>query len=224
MLGQHAEAEEHFAAALALFDSDPGLTDEARKAEKDHTAVYRAINALDLGLTDALDRLNDVLGPLESAADELGQMKTREYHHHLLLRTCWQRGDMAAVWEAYLRQRAKWPRCPQHPWMTIDMYRGLLLWNEGDDEAQAYFERAVDGVAAIPHGAILDLIAAMFATVAACCFSGGDWGARAEALLVGVEAAIPDTAAAVAELRSVLADPVPERINEALGVLPFNYH
>jgi hypothetical protein len=239
MRGEHAQAEDRFLDALALFERAP-LGEQERAGERDQTSVYRAINALDA--TDSsvpgfsgevlLSSLRAVLGPIEQAAAELAEVGplVRPYHHHLLLRVLGHAEGLDEARRAYLEARTRWEWGNTHPWELIALYRALLLWEAGGEdeasEAHRCFHRAVTIALDGAHGATLALIGGMIATVAWCCTEDESFASVAEGALATVEATLPEAAPMVGALRAVLAEPQGERagnVDRALMVLSFNY-
>jgi hypothetical protein len=227
--GRRDEADEAFAGALALY-AQADLSPARRAREADQTGSYRAINALDAGRPDALERVEAVLGPLVAAAGRLaGEAEPGEaYHYHLLLRTLWFRPDQAAARAAYLAGKEQYLWGRRHPWPLIACYRGLLVWQRGDPADAELVEHCFAGALAAAlaehHGLTLGLIGGMVAAVARCCDPDFGVAGMAEAVLARCKARLPETARAVEVLENILAAPDPSRINEALSALPFYYH
>lgn len=250
MLGEASLAERDFSEALEIFQQacEQGLLNEEEWArERDQTGIYRAINALDGALPDALQRVEDIVGPLAQAAGDLASDDSleKQYRHYLLVRTLYLLGDSVAEARAvYLNQQAQWRAgAPQHPWPLIHLYRGLLLWESDDDSEEAieatlsWFSRAIVTAALEVHGATVKLIGAMIATVTACCFADAtemDEQATEDAFdesypsiarkLLDKARGLPAAARAIETLERILANPDPSAIADALAALPFNYH
>jgi hypothetical protein len=233
-----AAADHHFAKALALFDQAP-LDDSSRAGERDQTGIYRAINAISGFMDSRYELVESVLGPLDeklvveiATSPDIGG----QYRHHLLLRLLLEDIEpdgtpnprTAALRESYIDVRERWfAGHPQHPWQLIDMYRGLLLWeNDSDEFVQASvtcFDRAIATVRLAEQGATIRLTGGMIATVAACCFDGS-YSEQAGNLLDSIITELPASSATIGALRTVLNDPRPDLIQTAINLLPFNYH
>jgi tetratricopeptide (TPR) repeat protein len=228
MQGRHDDAELTFRESLSLYEK-ADLSAKARAAEKDQTACYRAINALDAGHATAIERVEEVLGPLTTAAANLGADGTgvAAYHHHLLLRTLWFRPDLIDTRSAYLATRPSWQTGIRHPWPLIDCYRALLLWKGGENEhadAEELLVRAIQNTQDSEHGVTLTLIGAMIVTVFQCANPNDVTDGIARKLLDQCRSGLPAAAQAVETLQAILDTPDADSIDMALAALPFNYH
>ncbi len=109
----------------------------------------------------------------------------------------------------------------------IELYRALLLYATGDDEAScSCFSRALD---LAQGGATLQLIRATIGTIAHYCFDHNFLKSGIHESLervAGELAGIPAAERAVEMLRSIVDSPTiaAYNIEDALAVLPFNYH
>jgi hypothetical protein len=74
------------------------------------------------------------------------------------------------------------------------------------------------------HGATLNLVGGMIATVAFCLIDDREFAGKAEACLRQVREKLPAAVYSVDKLIDITTNPDPKRVNEALAVLPFNYH
>ncbi len=229
MQGEAVSAERCFGDALTLL-RQADLPEDKRSGEVAQTSIYRAINALDASSADAMALVEAAIGPLPLAAMECARGIDRPYRHHLLLRCVHYRPDHALVVEArqrYLAEIDHWVSGASHPWPLIGLYRGLLLGrgNPANERARACFDEAITCAGSGLHGATLQLMAAMIATVGACILSDSQsMAARGLNLLDSVERRLPGAAGAITTLRSVLAASEPRKTEIALGALPFNYH
>ncbi len=228
--GQYSKADATFRKALKALDYAAEL-DPALLGDSDQTKVYRAINSMDGQLESAREDLLAVLGhDLNLAVQELAGSKefSRLYHHHLLLRALYFMEGCEKEIMYYLDQRSSWEIGEQHPWQFIEMYRGLLLWEleteETDQAAHKHFDRAVSLCEHATHGPTLQLIGGMIATVASCCFDQPSWSNSARLLLEKGCRELPRARSLSSLLLDILADPQPAKINDALFVMPFNYH
>ncbi len=226
MQADHEEARAAFDHALALM-TQADLPGDVRKAEWLQTAIYRAINAIDSRSPDAGHLVEEIFD--KTPWDE--QASKDQFIHHLWLR-------YLHAWPEFSEQRTQYAEAidgdlyPWHPWELIGLYRGLFLAECGRrEDALNWLTAAIDVALAPPHGATLRLIAALIAT--AGFHATGDAGLRerASGILVTsdrcprrVEEELPATAFAVETLAALLdTPPDSSRVNEALGVLRFNY-
>ena len=235
MLGDHDAAAASFAVALAEFE-EANVPEESRDSEWDQTAVYRALDALDDRPDDARWAVEEVLGDLRQAVDDLAQASptTAEYHHHLLLRSLEFLGDEAAspLQDAYLDHHDAWKQGDQHPWELIALYRAILCWRAGRHEAaQQWFDQAIDVAFADRHGLTLQLIGGMIATAAHWCYPEGldgeahTYEQRARRALQEVSSKLPNAASACEALLDILDDPAAtDDIRDILSLLPLIYH
>jgi len=242
--GRHEEADEAFAAALALIDEDPGLGAAPRAREREREACWRAMNALDGQLPDDLARLTAALGhtpaesavPLATASGEAAEADRAK--HHLLLRSLWFHGADEKAEDAYLEAYDAWGELPaQHPGMLTGAYRALLLWRDDSTEeaVAASFRECLVGAADEGRGPLQRLTAAAVAMVAWACVADEIFHSLAETELTAAEAAGEGYAAAAKELRTALAgiDALPEDadpeaieviVDRALNALPGSWH
>lgn len=226
MLGRYQEAEEHFVEALERFAA-ADVQEDIREQERDQTAVYRAINALDGTLAGAVASVEAVLGAPVEAARRLAGSLSKPYHHHLLLRAGYHMPEVFAEAMAVVRSLAEqWRTADQHPWELICCYRGLLM-RDGTEEGQAramrWFQRGVDMIERGGH--TINMIRGMIMAVAACCGCAPvEWREDGKRKLEHVVAGMPSAAPFAKRLAEIFDQPSPERIDEALTVLPFNYH
>lgn len=229
MQGRHAQAEACFCRALECF-AHSGADEKERKRNCEKTAIYRAISAMDAGDDAALTRVEAALGSISGAARLLSVLQGSRsfYQHHLLLRTLHKFPDQTeAACRRYLQNRSSWFKgAPQHPWPLINMYRGLLLIDNGDEEAaRQSFDRAMKGCGLSGHGATIKLIGAMIACVAWCCCGDRKYKAAAQEFMDAARRTLPGAARNLEILRRILAnEPVRRHVDTALSALPFNYH
>jgi len=219
------DAAQWFDKALQYFEQLPEGSD--RVGEMDQTSVYRAFNALDAGFANVGTLVEAVTGTLEQAARRyaIEGSVADQYHHHLMLRYLHDGGDtVKGARAAYLAQLPNWrDRWPQHPWPLIHFYRGLLLWSDKAGDSGKWFDSALELVTLPQHGITLRLIGAMIATTAACCHATPGYKATARQFLAEVGPQLPAAQSILATLEDILQQPAPEKINQALTALPFNY-
>ena len=236
MAGERIEADASFAAALAEFEKQR-VAGDALAGETDQTTVYRAINAMDADCDGFQEAFELLLGATDSAVDSLATagFMTRQYHHHLLVRALWFRGELGEARRRYLSSHREWQDGLQHPWELIDLYRALLAFHEHADPdagaviAKEWFDRGIEIAEDGVHGATLLLISAIIAAVADCCIDAEyrDGKKYGEHALTTMKRACEEVPAATPILRRVeiiLQSPSPDRVNELLTLLPFNYH
>jgi hypothetical protein len=227
LLGRYPEADAAFFEALACYQrADISSEDRARHCRQ--SGYYRAIAALDAGSPEAQHLVEEVTGPLDEAIKRSAAAagSAASYHQHLLVRCLWLRPDLSALRQAYLNEQPVWCSGDRHPWPLIDCYRALLLNSAGGDQedVKALFVRAINGIAAERHGAVLHLVGGMIATVASCLIDDPSASELAHRLIARAEAHLPAAAGPVELLRAVLDRPGLERVAEALSALPFYYH
>lgn len=227
--GQYRQADDSFQEAIrVLRQADPGEYDI--ESEVEQTRIYRAINAQDGSFDNAAKQACDVLRDFRQAIDHLAEDGTirSQYRHHLLVRSLWMLNDMDPWIDLYLSHRSNWQTGDQHPWELIAMYRALLLWDRGSEEFQQHTEKWFDVALEIcrsaSHGATVQLIGAMIAAVASCCMDDPDLIQIGRGLLNNVQPKLPHASGAGARLHTILEAPSPLCIQEALSILPFNYH
>ena len=230
LTGQYLKSERCFAEAFTLLENavayEPGLS-----GDMDQSRVYRAINAMDGGFDEAVERLTNALGTItpQSAAEIAKSASIAEqYHHHLLVRSFWILKGQEPVVNSYIEHRHHWKTNPNHPWELINCYRALLLWESDDEslsaESSEWFDKAIEITQLEEHGATMRLIGAMIATSAACCLDDGQYIETAGKLITEAESKLPAAVQATAVLRGIIDNPDPEHIDKALAALPFNYH
>lgn len=226
--GDAAGADPDWAAAQALLEQAE-LPMAAKTAETERLCCLRAANALEGDLPAADPLLAAALGEPAEAVARLHGSTAQRRQHLLLLRALWRRDGLAAARAAYLTGRAAWVGDDRHPWSLIWLLRGLLLWEEEveDGSDEDCLDRALALACADPAGDHPPLAASTIATVAWCCIEDeredGSYRQQAERLLAALEPRLPAAAAAIATLRSILETPDPERIDEALALLPFTW-
>jgi len=88
---------------------------------------------------------------------------------------------------------------------------------------QDCIDSALELVTLPQHGITLRLIGAMIATTAACCHATPGYKATARQFLAEVGPQLPAAQSILATLEDILQQPAPEKINQALTALPFNY-
>lgn len=232
LLNDPTEASTCFQKALDLFAHIPDKNQQ--KLELDQTSVYLAINALEVSSVNAIEWVERVTGPLPEAALNYAFNNTLDdqYRHHLLVRTLYQSGlTTQEAKNIYMSHVKSWQvGWPQHPWPLIHLYRALLLWRDGDASedtlecSKYWFICALKIIKENEHGATIQLIGSMIATVAYCCFKHLEFEEYARTFLDGMNARLPGAEYAINALLEGLNDPQPYRINEILATLPFNYH
>ena len=242
--GRYGEAEEGFAAALALVLDDPGLGDAPRERERERIACWRAMNALDGRLTDAPALLAAALGhkpanaavPLATVSGEAAEAERGR--HHLLLRGLWFHSVDEAAEDAYLDAYDAWGELPaQHPGMLAGAYRALLLWRDDADEeaVAACFHEALVGANDEGRGPLQRLTMAAVAVAAWACVAEDGFRELAERELAAAETVGEGYAEAAQELRAALAavdelpeDAEPEAMeaiaDRAITALPGSWH
>jgi hypothetical protein len=242
--GRTEEAEEAFAAALALIADDPGLGEAPRAREIERIACWRAMNALDGHLATGQALLAAALGhapaafavELATSSGEAAEaLRTR---HHLLLRSLWFHSSDEDAEDAYLEAYDAWGELPaQHPGQLAGAYRALLLWrDDADEEAVAEsFREALAGASEDNRGPLQRLTAAAVAVAAWACIAEPEFAALAERELAAVETVGEGYAEVAQELRAALAaiddlddDPEPEAMeaiaDRAITALPGSWH
>lgn len=237
MVGCHDEAEQLFAQALGEFARAP-ISEDERRDECAQTGTYRAINALDGGLWNAIDLVQQVTGRLEEACVHLrGSGAVAEsWKHHLFLRALCLLTDLPgetriqACRELYLAGRAEWQTLAWHPWELIEAYRGLLLAGSGDKSLSGESaQRFVSGLLialAEGHGAVLALIGAAIGAAGLSCWKSEDLAELAAKGLVKAEPMRRSKtgAAKLDYVADILRNPQRYPPLAALQCLPFNYH
>jgi Putative DNA-binding domain len=247
LIGDHGQAREAFDLALLYIDEAHFDTEEERAAQWDQTAVYRAFNAIDAGDEGADDLVIEILaraglGSLDQAVGTLAGEPdaTHQFRHHLLLR--WLNARQAGGGSQIAKLRSSYiaAAAPQsgsdHPWEIIALHRGLLAHESGQAESGSeWFLRAIEIALAPRHGPTLRVIAAMIATVAWAKTHDRDFQQAGRSILDGtfdglatpkaLVEILPTVAVIVATLTAVLDDeePGPNRADEALSALSFNY-
>jgi hypothetical protein len=231
--GQYFASEQCFKEALSLL-SEAVIYEPKLAGDMDQTRVYRAINAMDGDFENKMDLLRETIGTVdpETIARLAKSSSPRDqYHHHLLLRGLWMVDSMETFTKNYLEHVSLWQTDTQHPWELINCYRGLLLFlsseeqedQETSNKANLWFDRAIRITLSEQHGITVKLIGAVIATIASCCMDEDRYPNTAKKLLSKIEKAMPAAAEKIAILRQILKDPQPDAVDEALGVLPFNY-
>ena len=234
--GDRIEADARFQAALAEFEKQTVAGDDMA-GEIDQTKVYRTINAMDADCDSFQDEFELLLGATESAVDCLAtaDFMTSQYHHHLLVRALWFRGELGEARKRYLSHHTDWQDGLQHPWELINLYRALIAFHEHADPdagaviAKQWFDRGIQIAEDGAHGATLLLIAAIIAAVADCCIDAEycDGKMYGEHALLTMKAAceeLPSAAPLLQRVEIILQSPSPDRVNGLLALLPFNYH
>lgn len=241
---RHEEAEEAFAAALALIAEDPGLGELPRGRERQRAACWRAMNALDGRLGSAPALLAEALGgkpadtavPLATSSGEAAEAERSR--HHLLLRSLWFHSADEKAEDAYLDAYDAWGELPaQHPGQLAGAYRALLLWRDDADEeaVAAAFHEALAGVSEEGRGPLQRLTAAAVAVAAWACVAEEAFCDIAERELAAAETVGDGYAEAAQELRAALAavdelpeDAEPEAMeaiaDRAITALPASWH
>ena len=236
MAGERIEAEVNFVAALAEFEKQ-GIAGDDMAGELDQTTIYRAINAMDADSDSFQDTFELLLGTPDSAVDCLAtaDFMTNQYHHHLLVRALWFRGELGEERKRYLSHQKEWQDGLQHPWELINLYRALFAFHEhadpdaGAEIAKQWFDRGIQIAQDGAHGATLLLIAAIIAAVADCCIDadycdGTNYGEYALKTLQAACLELPAAAPILRRVEIILQSPSPDRVNGVLALLPFNYH
>lgn len=112
---------------------------------------------------------------------------------------------------------------------TIHGLQGLLLFRHGANIdnaatiAKNQFDLAIALAQIADHGSTLQLIGALWAVVAACCFEDARQYATEARQLLQKARFLTGAAAAIEILESIIETPDVERIEKALSALPFNY-
>jgi tetratricopeptide (TPR) repeat protein len=230
LIGQYDKSDACFAEALALLERAASY-DPTVSADIDQTHVYRALNAVDGGMENATERLRDALGDIGSEAVVKMAESTLirdQYHHHLLVRSLWFFEGQEELINTYLKKHSLWITGLNHPWELINCYRALFFWETNDDswiaEALKWFFTAIEITEFPQHGPTMRIIGAMIATIAACCLDDVRFTETAKRLLTEAEIKLPAAGPAAAQLRCIAENPDPDKIDQALAALPFNYH
>jgi predicted ATPase len=227
-------ADFFFSKALKLFDK-ANLSEAETDAEKDQTGIYQAISALDGNMQKARQLVEATVGPLNDVTVRkyaLDSSTAGQYRHHLLLRALIMFGAETKKERAvyHLHQREWQEGQLQHPWPLIHGYRAMLLCAEEEQteelaqSAVMWFDRAIAVSRMECHGATVRLIGAMVATIAACAFADRRYEQQARDLLQAARGALPAAMFVIKGLEEILADPSPEKADQAMSLLPFNYH
>lgn len=230
--GQYEDADNLFATAIELF-GEADLAPDERAGEVAQTAVYRAMNAIDGDLPHWQDYLAfglcDFSESLEAATVRLAtRQECNPYKHHLLTRSLFLRPtELAAALNAYLGVSRQWNSGDgQHPWELIDMYRLLLreaVAPSSSKLAGAPFRDLLRQFTGAATGATLRLIALMIAVVGFC--HGDDWcGEYAREQIASLESELPDAGPEISSFGEMLNAASPDRVRDAIRVLPFNFH
>jgi hypothetical protein len=123
-----------------------------------------------------------------------------------------------------------------HPWELIGLYRGLFAAElERMDEAERWFNKALEVACACEHGATLRFIASVIATVAwiktnashfrqiAVDIVDGRNATKTQSALKPLSEDLPAIASRLQILRTILLDREADATPRALALLPFNY-
>jgi tetratricopeptide (TPR) repeat protein len=160
MRGQYSDAATALDLALELLDQ-ADLSVEERAADWDQTAIYRAFNAIDAQFPQAGAWVDEIL-----QKGGVGEHRANQFRHHLKLRYLYSQREMKDDWRTYL-DAASEHLLDGHPWELIGLYRGLFAAElQRTEEAERWFDRALETALAGEHGATLRFIAAVIATVA----------------------------------------------------------
>ena len=127
---------------MQAIEASDGLDNEDEVAgEKDQTATYRAIAAMDCPDTDPETIRRQVCFVVSLALDEIRSIAAtadRKCAHHLLLRYLVRHGTTKER-SAYLSVRESWLSDQEgHPWPLIEAYRGILLHPTAPEEAVSH--------------------------------------------------------------------------------------
>lgn len=135
---EHGDAEVYFNQAIEMFSSLSDKTEAQREVQQ--TRAYQLIAKADAGeddsgaLTQALATYleKDISKYINSGFTEVQGMR---YQHHILLRLFVAQPVLFdKEIDLYLKRSAQWITAEHHPWPLINVYRGLLLAEKGQQK------------------------------------------------------------------------------------------
>ncbi len=235
-LGQIAAFQGDPSGAIERFDKAVGafrrLSDPAQSSiECSQTLCYKAVAAMDDHENTSHEAARECLeayfkemklpGNLSAAARLLAQSAdpALKYAHHVLLRYLVFRGD-AQVRRTYEGEREHWKEEEGHPWPLIQLYRAILLREEGDALA---LDLAVQGAAlafSVGQGPTVQLIGACCRATAAAW--GRPW-AESGATLESLSRALPQAGEHIKFPAAWLEASQEDPRSMLTAVLPFNF-
>jgi tetratricopeptide (TPR) repeat protein len=226
---QYSDAATALDLALELLDQ-ADLSKEEKAADWDQTAIYRAFNAIDAQSPQAGEWVEEIL-----QKSGFGEERTHQFRHHLKLRHLYSQRNLVDQRESYLNS-ASLELLDGHPWELIGLYRGLFAAElERMDEAERWFNKALEVACACEHGATLRFIASVIATVAwiktnashfrqiAVDIVDGRNATKTQSALKPLSEDLPAIASRLQILRTILLDREADATPRALALLPFNY-
>jgi tetratricopeptide (TPR) repeat protein len=229
-LGQHEAFRGNFDQAITYFDKAiehfQRLSDSTvRDREILKTSIYRAIATMDSSSQSPESKrktMDSVLGDLAEAGKRLAcsNEPNDRYEHHLLLR--WlvtDGGDNEKT--AYMNTRDDWAEGSYHPWPLIELYRALLLKEQGRiEDARDLAMIAASVARSGSQGPTVQLIGACCHRVAESF--GAQWDDRAGAI-EELTTQLPRAGERISYLAS-WEDASGSVIQLLERVLPFNFH
>lgn len=219
-----SEADNAFNVALEAFRKEAELGIQVAK-DIDQTSVYKAINIINSGDSNAESALLEWIDDPIEAAETFGEGSdlSTAYHHHLFLKSLWYNVFSVQAKEHYLDKKDLWfPGNGCHPWELIALYRALLL--EDSAESKEWFDTAISIVKADAHGATLKLIGAAIGAAAYCRHGDEKYKVETLNLLDVAYKFLPAASRIIQKLKEVLDSPDESKIPNVLKLLPFNYH
>ena len=229
MAADYETARREFDLALDII-SKADLSESERLGDSDQTAIYRAFNSVDAGSPDAIELVKAII-----KTSGVGLGRDHQFRHHLWVRYLDSRDELALERKTYM-ESASDDLLDTHPWQLIAMYRGLFASElERYDDAVRWFDKAIEIALGSLHGPTLRMIAAVIATVAWLETEEPAFKEAAQGIMDGewkdlvppqpLTEILPTVSGKVDTLRKLIAqkDPADDNIDQALGLLAFNY-
>jgi hypothetical protein len=219
--GKYEEAEAAYNGALTHFQESE-LENKAQEMEQ--TSIYRLFNALEGRLENSAADLKAFFGE-EGIAAEFAKSASPalQYRHHLFLRALYERPNLKPYRDIYLENFWSWQILPYHPWQLIAFYRGLLLHPENPNQAYLSFLQAIEICKNESHGGTIALIGAVICAVGMLYFEDRQELKDSALNFLNNAQTVSGAEPQRAFLTQFIENPLSEKFNELMSLLPFNY-